>query len=439
MMDDANKTYRVFELNQIIKEVIEGSCPYPIWVQGELSDFDKNAQRFNIYFQLSEKDKAKDETLSSIRCVLYESRKARLRQRLKDAGIRLKGMDGLEVRLKVRLSVSARSGSYLLTVEDIDPSFTLGQLAQNRQRIIKSLEERGLLKKNKDLSLSLVPLRIGLITNEGEGYHDFVAKLADSGLAFKVFFYQANVQGARTEKDIVAGIRFFETMIDQIDLLAIVRGGGAAADLSWFDSQLIAESIANFSRPVLTGIGHFTNVSIADLVAHHYLATPTAVAEFLIERVKSFNLRVDYYATQIEQRSRVSLNQARQMVDSQRLLVQRQGKYLISLADHKISSCSDWLQRDSARAYLQNRQKIDLLSDNISKAVEAIFQEARKQQTGIEERLKLLDPKNILKRGFSVTRFQGRSLKSAQQIKKGDQIETVLFRGKIKSSVNKLN
>lgn len=439
MMDDNNKTYRVFELNQVIKEVIEGSCPYPIWVQGELSDFDKNAQRFNIYFQLSEKDKAKNETLSSIRCVLYESRKNRLRQRLKDAGIRVQGMDGLEVRLKVRLSVSARSGSYLLTVEDIDPSFTLGQLAQNRQRIIKSLEERGLLKKNKALELSSVPLKIGLITNEGEGYHDFIAKLKDSGFGFEVFFYQANVQGPRTEKDIVSGIKLFETMADQIDALVVVRGGGATTDLGWFDSQLIAEAIASFPQPVLTGIGHFTNVSVADLVAHHYLATPTAVAEFLIERVKSFNLRTDYYAEQIKQKSRISLDQAQQMVDNQRLLVQRQGNYLIGLANQRIFSCNDSIQRESARAYRQSRQQVDLIRDNIVAALQKVLQNERKRQTEVEGRLRLLDPKNIMRRGFSVTRFQGHSLKSIQQLKRGDQIETVLFQGKIKSSVDKLN
>lgn len=438
-MSDQTKTYRVFELNRAIKEIIETSCPYPIWVQGEIGDFDKNTQRTNIYFQLSEKDRQKNETLSSIRCVLYESRKSRLRHRLQEAGIRVKGMDGIEVRLQVRLSVSARSGSYLLTVEDIDPAFTLGQLAQNRQRIIDSLTKQGLMEKNKKLDLPLVPLKIALITNEGEGYHDFIAKLQESGFGFQVSFFQANVQGPQTERDIRTGLNLFAQKANEFDVAVIVRGGGGTADLSWFDSQVLAELVARFPVPVLTGIGHFTNVSVVDLVAHHYLATPTAVAEFLIERVKSFNLKLDYSAKQIDQQSRSTLSQAQQKIDHYGLLLQRQGSYLVELAYQKVYGYYDLIRRESIQICIDNQKLIDQTAKDIWTAVKESLKNQVNRQLQAEKHLVLLDPKEIMKRGFSLTRFQGKSLKSIDQIKEGDQVETVLFRGRFKSSIDKLN
>ncbi len=417
MTDNAQKTYRVYELNQVIKDIVEGSCPYPIWVQGELSDFDKNSHRPNIYFQLSEKDKTKNQTLSTVRCVLYDSRKNAIRMRLKEAGIKISGMDGLNVRFRVRFSVSARYGNYLLVIEDIDPAFTLGRLAQNRQEIINWLKDKKLLEKNKAVAFPEVPLNVGLVTSEGEGYHDFVAKLKQSGFAFKIHFYQASVQGPRTEKEITAGLNFFGGMIDQIDALVVTRGGGSSTDLSWFDSRLIAEHVAHFPKPVLTGIGHFTNISIADLAAYRHFATPSATADFLIERVGHFVVKLEDCAEQLYHRSNHAVKMAEQLIEGRSLSIQ---------------SGADYVCR-------QKKTHLDELVLRLPQLTEKCLVKEKERQESFKHQLDLLHPQNIMKRGFSLTQFQGKSLKDARQLQKGDKITTVLLRGKIKSLVEDTN
>jgi exodeoxyribonuclease VII large subunit len=415
IMIDKEKTYKVSDINQIIKEIIEGSCPYPIWVQGELSDFDKNARRDHIYFQLTEKNKEKDEAASTIKCVLYQSSKEIIRSRLREAGMKIKKMDGLEVRIMVRLSASVRYGSYSLRVEDIDPSFTLGQLAQNREESIKWLQGRGLVEKNKRLDLVDLPLRIGLITNEGEGYHDFVEKLKSSDFGFTINFYRANVQGAQTEKEIIAGLEFFKNNSEKIDVVVITRGGGASTDLAWFDSRKIAEAIALSSNPVLTGIGHHTNVSVADLVAHLYFSTPTAVAEFLLEKAEKFVLKIDKYSETINRQSEHVLILAEKMIDNHVSSI----KYL----------------GENACYYQSN--KIESWQQEISRLMGAIIKRERGRQLDFEHKVRSLDPVNIMKRGFSLTTYRGQLVKDGKTLKTGDILETSFLRGKVKSSIIK--
>lgn len=416
MQNNSVKTYRVFELNRIIKDILETSCSYPVWVQGELSDFDKNRSRPNIYFQISEKDARKNETLSSIKCVLYESRKELIRTRLREAGIKISGMDGLNVRFQVRLTVSARYGNYLLEVQDIDPAFTLGQLAQNRQETINWLKKKGLLDRNKEKPLGLVPMRIALITNEGEGYHDFIAKLQQSGYGFKVLFYQASVQGPRVEKEVMAGLNQIMKMSDQIEAVVIIRGGGSTADLSWFDSRKLAEAVAGFPKPVLTGIGHFTNISVVDMAAYRHLATPTAVAEFLVGRVNEFSDKIEDHAGQIGRQAVMAVKMAAQSVNHLGLSIDQRARQICDREERKAGETKDELPR----------------------MVDEILKRAGQKQENLKSKLDLMDPANIMRRGFSLTRFRGRSLKDVRSLKKGDRLTTVLFRGEVESSVDKL-
>ncbi len=416
-MNNSNKTYRVEEINRVIKGIIEGSCPYPVWVQGEISDFDKNKEKDNIYFQLSEKSKSKNENVSSIKCVLYQPQKQIIRLRMKEAGMKVAGMDGLGVRFRVRLSVSVRYGIYSLVIQDIDPSFTLGKLAQGRQEIVDWLIKKNLIKKNRQLQLTPVPLSIGLITNEGEGYHDFISKLEQSEFKFKIHFWFSSVQGPRTEKEVVAGLDYFNRNKDQIDVLVLVRGGGSSTDLSWFDNRLIAEKIAHFPKPVLTGIGHFTNISVADMVAYQHLATPTATAEFIVERVKRFSMELGQLSREINQTSLHVLKMAGQKTQSILGLIKNK-------SDHIIQSQKSWVESWPTR-YLERVQY--LLKRHVGR------------MDFLQEKLALLDPGNIIKRGFSITLFKGRVLRTARCLAREDDLTTVLSDGEIKSIVQKIN
>lgn len=415
-MNEGAKTYQVSELNHIIKETIEGSYPYPLWIQGEISDFDKNSKHYNIYFQLNEKDKEKNETASTIKCVLYESKKEIIRLRLREAGIKVAGMDGMNVRVRIRLSVNSRYGTYLLSIEDIDPGFTLGQLAQSREKSLNWLIQNNLLDKNKKIPLTSLPLKIGLITNEGEGYHDFISKLRESGFKFSIYFYRANVQGIKTEREIIAGLDFFEEMNNKLDALVIIRGGGATSDLAWFDNRYIAEKIARSSKPVLTGIGHQTNISLSDLVAHQYFSTPTAVAEFLIEKIKTSAMKLENYE--------LGLNQ--------------QGKHIIASAYKQMDSLNDSLKNTAKMICLYQKDKVHLLYEQINYFSMSHVAKEKKRQDDLEYKFDLLDPINIMKRGFSITKLRGKMIKDTRSIKENDALTTILFEGEITSLVKKI-
>ncbi len=411
-----SKTYRVFELNQIIKNIIEQSCPYPLWVQGEISDFDKNKHRSNIYFQLSEKDIRKNEILSSVKCVLYEFQKDSIRDRLKKAGIKISQMDGLSVRLQIKISVSARYGNYLLTVQDIDPMFTLGQIAQNREEVINWLKQKNLLNENKKRILEKVPLNIGLITSPGEGYQDFINKLKESDFAFKIYFYQASVQGPKTEREISAGIKYFQTMAEQVDALVIIRGGGSATDLSWFDSQLLSEAIASFSKPVLTGIGHFTNISVVDLVAYQNLSTPTAVAEYLIDKVDDFILDLKNRQKELSRMSRPILEKANTKVSGLRSVA-------VNVAQN--------ISRD-------NNNNILKFNKIFPELIQKFLYKQKRYQDNLKKQIDTFRPENIMKRGFTITHYRGQSIKNSDKLKKGDCLTTIFYKGEIDSIINKV-
>ncbi len=411
------KTYRVFELNSVIKDILEGSCSYPIWIQGEISDFDKNINHQNIYFQLNEKDNNKDNILSSIKCVLYEFKKEMIRMRLREAGVKITHMDGLNVRLRVQLTASQRYGNYLLIIQDIDPSFTLGQIARNREEIIDWLKKHNLLDKNKKQNLSLLPFRIGLITNEGEAYHDFINRLIKSRFGFKIYFYQASVQGPNMEKEIIAGLNYFRNISDEIDTIVITRGGGSSADLSWFDNRMISENIANFPKPVLTGIGHFTNISITDLVAHQSLATPTAVADYLIQKINDFVSRLEYYRQEIYYQNNLIIRKINQIIESYKLLLKNQAQGICR----------------------QKKDDLKRIKSILPELSQKFLNDQKENHSITLNQLAILDPKNIMRRGFSITRLNKQIVINVDQLSKGDNVTTILYQGKISSKINKIN
>lgn len=411
------KTYRVFEFNSAIKDILEGSCSYPIWIQGEISDFDKNVNHQNIYFQLNEKDNNKDNILSSIKCVLYEFKKEIIRVHLREAGVKITHMDGLNVRLKVQLTVSQRYGNYLLIIQDIDPSFTLGQIARNREEIIDWLKKHNLLDKNKKQNLSLLPFRIGLIANEGEAYHDFINRLIKSRFGFKIYFYQSSVQGPDTEKEIIAGLNYFRNISNEIDTIVITRGGGSSADLSWFDSRMISENIANFPKPVLTGIGHFTNISIADLVAYQSLATPTAVSDYLAQRINDFISKLEYYRKEIYYQNNLIIKRINQTVENHKLLLRNQAQGICR----------------------QKRDDLKRIRSILPELSQKFLDDRKEHNSIVLNQLAILDPKNVMKRGFSITRLNKRIVINIDQLSKGDNITTILYRGKISSKINRIN
>lgn len=414
MKEVQQRTYTVLELNTKIEQIIEKSLPDLIWVRGETAGFDKQRNNIHIYFQLQEKHPAKDEVISVIPVTLFNSDLRKVRQKLQEANVGTDLRDGIEVRVLGKVDVYPPHGKYSLIIRDIDPAFTLGKLAQSREAIIKYLKSKGLLEKNKMVPLPLVPLSVGLITQVNtEGYNDFLNKLQESGFAFKVKFYNSSVQGKKVEQDIYDALDYFNRRRD-IEIIVITRGGGAKSDLSWFDNKKIAEKIASFKIPILTGIGHKTDLTITDMVAFSSQQTPTAVAIFLIKRVEDFLQNIEKLSKDI---------------------VYSTENYL-KFTLQQLKEIRGQVSRESLLFLQHNKERLDRIRVDTPSFCRDLFRNIKDIIHNYRSNIDILDPINTLQRGFSITRIKGEAIKSINKVKKGQDMLTTVSDGNIKSTVN---
>jgi exodeoxyribonuclease VII large subunit len=436
---DANRVFSVLELNSAVKAVLNREFPDSVWVHGEIQDYNKNRFRQHIFFKLCQKHPEKDQIVAQATAVIFEGRKEKLVQILTQAQNQFQLQDGIEVKLLCRLDFYAQSGRFTLIVESIDPIYTLGRLAQNRQKIVLRLKARGLLDKNKQLELSPVPLRIGLITAyESAAFNDFLDEMKKSKFGFKVYFFESSMQGKNVEVDVCNALAYFENL-GFLDCAVITRGGGSTADLSWFDSEKIAQEIANCRIPVLTGIGHEINLSIADMVSFKYEKTPTAIAKFLINRVAEFSESLDEINKSIIGRSEDLIVQGRRRLE----LISAGFDSLI--AKYFISHKQD-LAKWTGTLRVSSLNRLDVSSSELKRKTQELSFQTRYYLKNIKAKLKhfeekagILDPMNTVKRGFSITRLaDGRTLRSVKDVKEKERITTIVADGKVQSQVQEI-
>ena len=284
VVDDADEvhehTYSVSEFGALLNQVLEESFPAQVWVRGEVKGYVERGQ--HAYFDIVD-DTGAEGTLN---VKFFVNARNRLRPMMIKAGLAI--TNGLKVRIAGRPDVFVPRGSLGFKMSDIDPRFTLGELALQRDELLRRLRESGLLDANRQLALSPVPLRIGLVTSDGSAaYHDFCTELERSGLAFTVRFVDTRVQGEQALADVPAAVTGLGRATD-LDVVVVIRGGGSKVDLAAFDAEPVAMAIARCALPVFTGIGHEIDRSVADDVAHRAFKTPTACAHGLVEIVREF-------------------------------------------------------------------------------------------------------------------------------------------------------
>jgi exodeoxyribonuclease VII large subunit len=331
----AEATYSVSQINGMAQAALKQSFPRQIWVRGEIQGYDLRKHRETVSFTLAEKSPNSDDVSASVTALMFGDDRRAIDALLRQSQNAFELQDGIEVRFRVEVDLWAKAGRYQLRVRGIDPTYTLGRLAQNRRRILERLHQRGLMTKNKERPLPLVPLRIGLIGAKGSaGLNDFITHLHQSGFAFDVQFVNAAMQGADVERDVMAAIRYFDRA-HTVDVIVITRGGGAATDLSWFDREKLGETIANAGLPVLTGLGHTHDTSVADLVAHADLKTPTDAAQFLVDRVGAFLEQLATAARRLGEHTRT-------MLDDEQSTIEDAGRRITSSVGDAVQALSVW-------------------------------------------------------------------------------------------------
>ncbi len=429
----------VSQLNQYIKDVIQSGFPQPLWVCGEIQGYDRNRDKNHVFFELVEKDPKSKEVLARIGLVIFSNRKIQIQQILQRSENSFSLKDDIEVKFLCSVDFYPPHGAVRLIVENIDPTYTLGKLAQERQRLIALLKEKGILDKNKQLALPLVPLNIGLITShDSAAYNDFVEELRKSGYAFQVYLRNTLMQGKKTEKDVCQAIEELEK-ISALDVIVITRGGGSIAELSCFDSELIAKKIAACRLPFVTGIGHEINVTITDLAAHTFQKTPTATAQLIVSLVGNFLENLDTQFAALCELAEDLLK--REKEDLKGIVLNLQEGTRAYLKDHqeKIFLLAQAVTKTPQSLLKNKKQSLREEKELLLKVIKTRFE---KQKNNLLHRQKYIDavnPITTIKRGFSITRTKsGKVVRRTSDLKENEQLLTEVADGTIESQVQQI-
>lgn len=346
---------------------------------------------------------------------------------------------GMKVLLKVHAQFHENYG-FSWIVDDIDPNYTMGDMARKRQEIINTLKEEGVFELQKELQLPMFCQRIAVISSAtAAGYGDFCNQLADNdyGLQFRTRLFPATMQGEGVEQSVIAALDSINAEWEDWDCVVIIRGGGATSDLSGFDTLALAENVANFPLPIITGIGHERDESVLDMISFQRVKTPTAAAAFLVQHL------TDVYATVMDAQEAIS-QYVKRRLQMERMRLDRlsnQIPTLFSLVKTRQGAYLDRLMnRLSARVQSRisdSRRRLDILSGNIQPVIERKLMTQRHRLEMLEQRIKSQDPALLLKRGYSITLRDGKAVKDAAQLNAGDIIETRFAEGSVTSEVCK--
>lgn len=427
-------TLTLYELNSMVRSVVELGMPGSYWVEAELSEVRERGG--HCYMELVQKDLSGNSTVARASARCWRSTWMSVRPNFEEVtGEHFRA--GLKVLLQVHAQFHENFGfSWIVT--DIDPTFTLGDMARRRQEIIRQLKEEGVFDLNKELRIPLFASRIAVISSEtAAGYGDFCNQLDTNayGFAFSVRLFPAIMQGERTEESIIAALNAINEEADDYDCVVIIRGGGAVSDLSAFDSLALAENVANFPLPVITGIGHERDECVLDMVANVRVKTPTAAAALLIENLKRTADRI------VQAQERILTSVSRRM-DCERMRLDRlSGRIpiLFSLVktrqEARIDAIFARLATAARRTVSDERVCLDRLAAAIVPAVRRKLEVGRHRLELLAQRASAADPARLLSRGYSITLHNGHAVYSPDDLHDGDVIETRLAKGKVTSVV----
>lgn len=402
------------QLNLLVSDSLKLSFPETYWIMAETSDVRVNQSSGHCYLEFVEKNEKTGNLIAKARAYIWSST-FRVFKPYFEHATGQSFVSGLKVLVRVGIDFHELYG-YGLTVYDIEPSYTMGDLQRKRREIILQLEEEGVLTLNKELSLSPLPQRIAVITSPtAAGYEDFLEHLLNNryGFVFYPKLFPAIMQGEQTESSVILALEKIYEHKDLFDVVVIIRGGGATSDLTSFDSYLLAANCAQFPLPVITGIGHERDDTVLDIVAYKRAKTPTAVADFMIEKIE-------------------------EAYDGQNILRER----FVALSGQLLEEASMKLQNLLFRLPVQaigliekQISVLELYEMRLKNAAMRLLQKAESQLVEKESFLKLSSPEYILSKGYSITRLNGKTIKNSEILKKGDQITTRFYQGEIRSTV----
>lgn len=428
----------LYELNNLVSEVISSVMPDEYWVEAEISEL--RVVRGNCYMELVQKaeDTRTPVARASAKCwrtywILVQSSFERV------TGRQL--CPGMKVMMRVHADFHEAYGfSWIVT--DINPEYTLGDIARRRREIIARLKEEGVFDLQKELIIPLFAQRVAVISSDNAaGYDDFCNQLQNNekGLAFSVKLYPAVMQGESTEDSVIEALDRIYKDEDKFDVVVIIRGGGATSDLSGFDTLSLAENVANFPLPIIVGIGHNRDESVLDLVANMSVKTPTAAAAFLIDRLAAVAARVDAAATSLSKYVTNRIEQEKSRIKYLSTVLPSLYAAVKSRENMRISRMSDSLYVAVRQIVASEKARLDLMPQRLSGAWRQVVVGESHRLQMLEQRVAASDPKRMLARGYTLTLHDGRAVTDLSSLKKGDMLTTLFAGGEVVSEVNKIS
>ncbi|MBR5736279.1 MAG: exodeoxyribonuclease VII large subunit [Bacteroidales bacterium] len=436
---DNNGQISLLLLQELIKESLEDNFDRQLWVRAEIWDLSVNASG-HCYLTLVEKDEATSNIVAKVQAIIWASSFRMLRPFFETStGEKLQA--GMQVLLQVRVQYSLLYGLSLI-VNNIDPSYTIGSTALERQKILDRLEKEGMLDMNRTLPLPDLPRRFAVISAEtAAGYGDFMNHLHGNGLGYKFSteLFNAPMQGTDAPAGIIAALDRVAQRAEDFDAVLIIRGGGSNFDLACFDDYDLAVNIAQYPLPVLTAIGHERDCHVADLVAHTYLKTPTALADFFVDIFAAEEQQIDSLATRMLMALRSKRADAISTVD--RLFSRAAGNVMMRIQHEKHGV--EMLLSKAASGILTGlhtaKGSIDMLLVRAANSASGRLQAENHKIQLLELRISALNPISILEKGFAIPVKNGRKVSSASDLAAGDSITVVLKDGKADCDVKAVN
>lgn len=403
----------LYELNGLVKRTIRDRMSETYWVQAELSDVRSNYSG-HCYLEFIQKDASGNNLIAKARGTIwsniYKMLKPYFEQETGQAFA-----SGIKVSVRVSVDFHELYG-YSLTVLDIDPTYTVGDMERKRREILRLLEEEGVIDLNKELEMPVLPQRIAVISSAtAAGYGDFCNQLSNNprGYGFYTELFPAIMQGERVEESIIAALDAIYARLEAFDVVVIIRGGGATSDLSGFDTYELAANCAQFPLPIITGIGHERDDTVIDLIAHTRVKTPTAAAAFLVACMDQVADRLDNLSFRLQQGVRNRLLWEHRRIEGLKQRIPSSAYKRISDAKYGLLAANRDLQMATRQFLSMKKHRLELLQQRLNDAL----------------------PEKQLARGYSITLKNGKAVKDASALKEGDTLVTLLYKGKVESVI----
>ncbi len=406
-MSDTRREFSLFELNTRVRGTLQEELPERYWVRAEISEAHTHSSG-HCYLELIEKEES-GKTIAKARATIWNTTFRLLRPWFEQTTKQL-FTSGIKILAQVSITFHELYG-YSLTIHDLDPAYTLGDAARRRAAILQQLQEEGVADMNKELEWAPLPQRFAIISSPtAAGYGDFMNQLNNNPYGYQIYtkLFPATMQGNQTEQSVIDALDRINRYADLFDGVVIIRGGGATSDLNSFDSYPLALNVAQFPLPIITGIGHERDDTVIDLIANTRVKTPTAAAEWIIDRLNIADSTISSLANAIGQ-------EVQGRIDREKQALQRATATLPRLVERQL---------------LNEHHKTERFAEQMRLLLTSRLIAERTRLKNMEQVVHLVSPQSLLERGYSLTLHQGKVVKSVTQLSSGDSIETLFADGK---------